>query len=125
MAIETIWDEYYEQVRNFVNNKTNHHPDAEDIVQTVFIKVHRHMSDMKDEMKLRGWIYQIARNTITDHFRKEMRTDELPEQMESTDENQEADFSEEAIIGMRDVLAYLPDKYREAVELSELKEEAA
>ncbi|MBB3129011.1 RNA polymerase sigma-70 factor (ECF subfamily) [Paenibacillus rhizosphaerae] len=118
---EKLWDQYHEPIAGFVARRTNRHPDAEDIVQTVFMKAYRHLPELQDPDRLRAWLYQIARNAVADHFRKERRLDELPEQLPSVAEEEDDDFSQEAICGMKGVIPYLPDKYREAVELSELK----
>lgn len=73
MNLERLWDEYHEHVRNFVLHKTNHHTDTEDIVQMTFMKAYEGMARLQDEEKRRAWIFQIARNSIVDHFRKEKR----------------------------------------------------
>lgn len=85
------------------------------------MKAYRHLPQLQDETKLRAWLFQIARNAIADHFRKEKPTDELPDHMPGPELAAPEDYSEEAIAYMKGVLCYLPDKYREAVELSELK----
>ncbi|WP_145135865.1 RNA polymerase sigma factor SigZ [Paenibacillus sp. Y412MC10] len=118
---EMLWDQYHEPISAFVARRTNRHPDTEDIVQTVFMKAYLHLPELQDPDRLRAWLYQIARNAVTDHFRKERRLDELPDQLPSVVEEEDEDFSQEAICGMKGVIPYLPDKYREAVELSELK----
>ncbi|WP_436756479.1 sigma factor, partial [Streptomyces sp. URMC 124] len=83
------------------------------IVQTVFMKAYRHLPELQDPDRLRAWLYQIARNTVADHFRKEKRLDELPEQIPSVMEEEAEDNLQEAICGMKGVIPYLPDKYRE------------
>lgn len=121
MKLESLWDEYYEHVRNFVLQKTNYHADAEDIVQTTFMKAYEGLALLKDEEKRRAWIFQIARNSIADHFRKEKRTEELPDTVILMEEEHVTDCSLEATEGMMSILTHLPDKYREALELSELQ----
>ncbi|MDT3428891.1 RNA polymerase sigma-70 factor (ECF subfamily) [Paenibacillus forsythiae] len=121
MNTEALWEAYHEHVRRFVNHKTNFHPDAEDIVQNVFIKAFARLDDVKDDLKIRAWLFQIARNCIVDHYRKEKRTDELPDQLRFDDEYEEPDPNQEAVIGLKNVIRLLPDKYREALEFSELK----
>ncbi|MDR9857002.1 RNA polymerase sigma factor SigZ [Paenibacillus sp. VCA1] len=118
---EMLWEQYHGPILGYVKQKTNRHPDAEDIVQTVFIKAYRHLPQLQDKTKLRAWLFQIARNAIADHFRKEKPTDELPDHMPDPELSAPDGYSEEAIAGMKGVFPYLPDKYREALELSELK----
>lgn len=121
MEIEALWSEYHEPVRRFVQSKTGYHPDAEDIVQNVFMKAHSHLNEVKDEQRIQAWIFQIARNSIADHYRKDKRTEELPGELQTIDEYEEPDYAKEVIACFRSVLPSLPEKYREALELSELK----
>jgi RNA polymerase sigma-70 factor (ECF subfamily) len=39
-------------------------------VQEVFLRILRHRQTFRDNTPFRAWIYQIARNTRIDHFRK-------------------------------------------------------
>ncbi|PLT48059.1 RNA polymerase sigma factor SigZ [Paenibacillus pasadenensis] len=121
MKVEQLWEEYHEAVRKFVLHKTNRHPDADDIVQMTFMKAYEGLARLQDEEKRRAWIYQIARNSIVDHFRKTKRADALPEQVAMAEEEPAAACNSEAAEGMMSILARLPDKYREALELSELQ----
>ena len=44
--------------------------DAEDVLQSVFLKIHQKLSSLKNEQRLEAWVFQIARNAIVDHLRK-------------------------------------------------------
>lgn len=67
MNIETVWREYQEPVQRFVRNRARSEADADDIVQTAFLKIYANQDQLKDERKLKPWIYQIVRNAIVDH----------------------------------------------------------
>jgi len=121
MNVEQLWEEYHEQIRNFVWHKTNDHADTEDIVQMTFMKAYEGMARLQDEEKRRAWIFQIARNSIVDHFRKKKKTETLPDNVNLIEEESVADCNSEAARGMMNILARMPDKYREALELAELQ----
>lgn len=121
MTFNELWEQYNDHIRNFVQDKTRFHPDAEDIVQNVFVKAYRSIGDVRDDRKIRAWLFQIARNSIIDHFRKVKRTEELQDQYSIEDRYEEQDPAKEAVIGLKNVILQMPDKYREALELSELK----
>ncbi|MFK7694499.1 RNA polymerase sigma factor SigZ [Paenibacillus sp. HJGM_3] len=121
MTFEELWEQHHDPIRNFVQDKTRYHPDAEDIVQNVFVKAYRRIDDLRDEQKMRAWLFQIARNSIIDHFRKVKRTEELQDQHSIEDRYEESDPDKEAVFGLQNVIRQMPDKYREALELSELK----
>jgi len=46
------------------------HEDAEDILQETFIQVYRFAGSFRGESKLFTWLYRIATNECTTHFRK-------------------------------------------------------
>lgn len=121
MEISVIWNDYYPQLKRFVSNRINNQADAEDVVQQVFIKINDHIDDLKDDQKLTSWIYQIARNSMVDYFRKEKWNDELLDQHQTTDEYDEPDLAQEVIACFESVIQQLPEKYKVALELSMLK----
>lgn len=121
MDAVAIWTEYHEPVKRFVMTRIRERADVDDIVQNVFMKVHIHISDLKDEEKRGSWIFQIARNSIVDHYRKTRSGEELPEQLSVVDEYAEIDYDQEVIACFQSVLPCLPDKYREALELTEYR----
>jgi RNA polymerase sigma-70 factor (ECF subfamily) len=118
--ISTItWDSLYNELLCFVYNKVKSKATAEDIVQDVFVKVHMKSAQLKEAEKISGWIYQITRNAVVDHFRKLSRT------IEPIDVNWESEYQ-----GLNDCVAHclkvliktLPDKYRIPLELTELED---
>lgn len=66
---EEIWREFHERLRAFILSSVRNEPDTEDILQEVFLRIHKGVHTLKDEGKIRSWIYQLVRNTITDYYR--------------------------------------------------------
>lgn len=121
LEISLIWHDYYPQLKKFVSNRIHNQADVEDIVQQVFMKINNHIEDLKDDQKLTSWIYQIARNSMVDYFRKEKWNDELLDQQQTIDEYDEPDLAQEVIACFESVIQQLPEKYKVALELSMLK----
>ena len=67
---EQIYLDYYGKVSAYIRVKVENFHDAEDLTAQVFEKIYTRL-DSFDESKasLSTWIYTIARNTVTDHFR--------------------------------------------------------
>lgn len=65
-----IYAQYCDKVFGFVRSKVFNQNDAEDIVQTVFLKVYSNL-DKYDETKasMSTWIYTITRNTVYDYLK--------------------------------------------------------
>ncbi len=120
MNIEPIWKQLIAPLKGFVAKRVNNHAAVDHIVQNVFIKIANHISELKDSQKIRVWIYQITRNTIIYYYRKQKPTDELPPNLQIIDEYDEQDLSKKLSSCIRPMIKQLPDKYREAIELTEL-----
>ena len=65
-----IYQAYYPKALAYIRNRINEKEDAEDLAQTVFLKVF-HKLDTFDETKsaLSTWIYRITNNTLIDYYR--------------------------------------------------------
>jgi RNA polymerase sigma-70 factor (ECF subfamily) len=68
----------------------NHHQDAEDLTQRVFIRVYRSSARYAPKAKFSTWIFTIARNLLIDEIKKRQRrpkivSDELIENKKSMD----------------------------------------
>ncbi len=114
----TIWDQTRNHLLNFVLRYTKDKPLAEDIVHDVFLKVHDKLPQLRERDKISGWIFRIAKNAITDHFRSKSRT------VQSVDldwDSEGVTLTDCVSACMRDMIATLPDKYREALELAEFR----
>ena len=52
--------------------------DVDDIVQRVFLQVHRALPTLRDADRLHAWIYQTTRRAIADYYRAPSHTREVP-----------------------------------------------
>lgn len=92
------------------------HEDAEDILQETFINVYRFADSFKGDSKLFTWLYRIATNECTKHFRKnknwlknaELITDRLIGDQTGTD----SDNSETMLVKFQQAILKLPEKQR-------------
>lgn len=55
---------------NFIRKRVKSDVDAEDIMQDVFYQLVRVSEDMSTIKKISSWLFQVARNKITDSYRK-------------------------------------------------------
>ena len=87
---DTIYRDYYPKVLGYLSHHLNQKEDAEDLAQTVFLKVYGNL-DAFDETKssISTWIFNIMRNTLIDHLRKQSLPveNELSEEIASDDED--------------------------------------
>jgi RNA polymerase sigma-70 factor (ECF subfamily) len=112
------WAKTQYELRNFVYRRVRDKALADDIVQDVFLKVHAKLGQLKDMEKITGWIYTITRNVITDYFRNKSKT------ISAHDLDWESDhqiLNDCVSSCLQEMLLTLPEKYREALELTEIK----
>jgi RNA polymerase sigma-70 factor, ECF subfamily len=67
---EAIWRTLSDRLRQFIRTKVSAAADADDILQSVFLRIHQNVGQLRDSDRLEPWVFQIARNAIADHFRK-------------------------------------------------------
>src|SRR5579872_1229212 len=58
------------RLRNFIRRRVPDEGDAEDILQEVFYELVEAYRLMKPIEKIGAWLFRVARNRITDRFRK-------------------------------------------------------
>lgn len=132
---QQIWAEFSDRLRAFIRRRVESAADAEDILQEVFLRIHRHAGTVERQERFVSWLFQVTRNAITDYYRAPVRRRELPagavpdydEAVESTgagfDDGDDASgqAGRELAHCLRPMVARLPPHYREAVTLVDLE----
>lgn len=112
--INQIWDDFTAQLKRFIASRIHREADVEDILQDVFIKIHRGIDRLEDRSKLHAWVYQITRNAINDYYRKSEQavefSSELPEMVE--EETADEEVEAEVATWLKPMMEELPEKYR-------------
>ena len=75
---EELWQLVHDGLRAFIAKRVNDQGHVDDILQDVFVRVHRQIDSVNDPGRLVSWIYQVTRNAIIDHYRKPGRQREVP-----------------------------------------------
>ncbi len=109
---------FQKELLGYVIKKVKDKSLAEDIVHDVFIKVQTKSAQIKDNDKVFAWIYRITRNTIIDHFRLQSRIIKASDVDWGSDKQYLNQCVERCLT---EKLATLPEKYRQALELSEVQ----
>ena len=116
---EILWEEHRTRLLAFVRRRVSSVHDAEDLVQDILLKAARHSDDIRNEASLQAWMYRIARNTITDHYRAHRHETE-PLDTEPAEEV-EHESAVEAIAGcLEPFIQDLDPAYRDALVLADL-----
>jgi RNA polymerase sigma-70 factor, ECF subfamily len=118
---EKVWQEYHPRLRAFIKSRISDDMAADDVLQNVFLKMHTGLASLKDETKLKSWLYQIARNAIIDHFRSQKPFVDVPEWLPQPETDPCERVTQELSECLQPMMHRLPENYREAVILSELR----
>jgi RNA polymerase sigma factor (sigma-70 family) len=74
MLVRTYQQRVYYHIRKMVID----HDDADDLTQEVFIKIHRHIENFREDSQLFTWIYRIATNECLSFLEKKKKRFFLP-----------------------------------------------
>ncbi len=131
---EELWQLVHDGLRAFIAKRVNDHDHVDDILQDVFVRVHRQMDTVNDPRRIVSWIYQVTRNAIIDHYRKPGRQREIPaglsselevfeevsKSSEATRRDEGGEFRSELAGCIRPMIDRLSQDYRDAITLVEI-----
>jgi RNA polymerase sigma-70 factor (ECF subfamily) len=115
-AYQTHVTAIYQYIYSRVGNRS----DAEDLTSQVFMKAIRGMRSDVSVAELRSWLYQVAQTTLADHWR-EYYAEYAGELDEDIAGSPPAEVNQEATQRVDSLLAQLPDRYRQVLELRFLR----
>ena len=108
-----IWNDFNDQLLNFIRTKVHDKDAANDILQDVFVKIHSKLSTLSSSEKLTSWIYQITRNSIVDYFRKQKQMAPIKEQAIGENINPDEEMNIEKCL--KPFLNQLSPQYKDAL----------
>lgn len=121
LPTERAWELLSDRLRGFLSRRVADPQAAEDLLQETFLRLHQKIDDLDDEARLSAWVFRVARNLVVDHYRASGSRPEAyredAEAIEASDEN-----INRLVAGwLPEMIAGLPETYREAVALYELE----
>jgi RNA polymerase sigma-70 factor (ECF subfamily) len=121
-----VWEEFHASLLAFIARRVRDRDTAEDILQDVMLRIHRRAGELEHPAALGAWVHQIARNAITDHYRRAAVRREHPSGIELGDETPSSapdlDMTRSEIAAcLRPLLNQLTPVYRKALTLTELE----
>lgn len=116
--VPKLWLEHQNELKNFIFKRVKDQELSNDILQEVLLKVYKFCHSKSGVRNVRSWLFQIAQNTIIDHYRKQAKfvDKEIPE----TGEEDENLAFKEALNYIRPMLKFLPEEYAVPVKLADI-----
>ena len=122
ITTEEIWRLLSEKLRSFFAKRVSSEEIAEDLLQETFIRIHSKLNTLDDRQRFTAWVFQMARNILVDHYRSKAGELQAQEFEDCPEESTgEENLNELLIDWLPSMIEKLPDLYRPAVELYELK----
>jgi RNA polymerase sigma factor (sigma-70 family) len=110
------------RLRNFIRRRVPDPRDAEDILQDVFFELVEANRLLMPIEHITGWLFQVARNRITDLFRRRRPETEVDLLLPSTDAGPDALYARHALLdALEDAVAQLPVEQREVFVAHEIE----
>lgn len=129
-SFEKIFEHFFDRIFRYVSFRVKSE-DSEDLVGDVFLKVVQHLDRYQKTEKagFNAWIFRIAHNTVVDFYRKpkdivieaednENIFQQIPDQNLLPNELVHQTMENKKLL---ELLARIPDQYREVLELKYLE----
>lgn len=118
------WSDVAARLRPFVAHRVP--PcDVDDVLQDVLLRMHRGLPALRQDDRFSAWMFQVARNAITDAGRRHVHAPLEDHELDATPAEPSANDDGEAATALAGCvslfIAQLPSPYREAVTLVELE----
>ena len=131
LETEAVWKEFHGRLRAYVGRRVRGSEDVEDIVQKVFLEIHRGLPRLRRQQSVAAWVFRSAHNAVVDHYRSPARRREVASGG-TTDlepalagaprrEDEDASDSMSGASCLRPVVAILRPADRDAIEAIELQ----
>lgn len=128
-----LWRTLNVRLAAFVSRRIGDPHAAEDVAQEVLLRLYRSLDQLRAGDRLDAFAYRIARNAIIDHHRSTASAKELPsapdDLLERIDSDNSIGDEPDAVAGpqelarcLQPLVRRLPDRYREALTLTDLGE---
>jgi RNA polymerase sigma-70 factor, ECF subfamily len=124
---KVLWSEFHRPLGAFLARRVRRDADVDDLLQEVFVRIHRRIDTLAQAERVDAWIFQIARNALIDFERvratrndaRQPRTEEIEAMAVPVPEPEEGQG--ELAACLRPMIATLPEPYREALRLTEIE----
>jgi RNA polymerase sigma-70 factor, ECF subfamily len=122
-SVEGAYARYVVPIYRFLYSRLGNQEEAEDLTSEVFLKAVRQLEPHRDDASVQAWLYQVARTTLADHWRRRSRVPQDPlGYLDLPDPSGTAVRPDETAARMaRWLLEQLPDRYREVLTLRFLR----
>jgi RNA polymerase sigma-70 factor (ECF subfamily) len=122
LPTERIWRELSNRLRQFIRSRVKSVTDVDDVLQTVLLRIHQKFDALRSAERMESWVFQIARNAVTDHFREKRNAqNEDASLVTYTEPSGEENANREVAGCVAALIDHLPEDQKRAVSMYELE----
>ena len=115
--ISSLWLEYRNGLKYYMLKKVKNEEVANDLTHEVLMKVYDSCCSSTNIRNVKSWMFQIAHNTMVDHFKKQQKfTNTIPEYYA---DNETVAYQESSEL-LGPLIELLPEKYAVPLRLSDI-----
>ncbi len=119
-SLQKLYEDNVRAIYRFIYSKVGNREEAEDLTSQVFMKAVRSMDNARDVQSIQGWLFQVARTTVADHWREyyRIRADSLDDLLADGWEapaEHTRQLPDEPDARAHRILSRLPARYREVL----------
>jgi len=118
------WEKLNKTLLLCIKKRIKNKEDAEDILQDVYIKLHKNINNLNDIKKIISWIDQITQNTINDYYKKNYKRKNInfEEYYAKLTQEEKNNLNDEVLISIKKIINELPKDSKEIIELYEFED---
>ncbi|MEE9405483.1 MAG: RNA polymerase sigma factor SigZ [Algisphaera sp.] len=124
LATHDVWEQFRDALHRFLQRRVGNDHVAEDLLQEVFLRIHRGLPALKNDQRIGPWVYRIARNAVTDHYRRKRVSAVNLVDHEPAQPNEPEVIDPQLAACLRMMLECLPAEQRDAVVRVDLEGES-
>ena len=122
LSTKEVWELLSARLSGFILSRVADEHAASDLLQETFLRIHKNLSTLDNKQRVVSWVFQIARNLITDYYRSKSQAEDGTTTEPQTDRSESENMNEHIAGCTTALLTHLPDTYREAVRLYEIEQ---
>ena len=119
-CLVSAWEAHWRELGAWLRSSSGQREVAEDLLQDVFVKAMRQGPQFCSVGNARAWLFEVARNTLHDHFRRRHQSVELDDQLPEPDEEGLSPI-DRLVSCLPRVLGELSEADREVISLCDLQ----
>lgn len=117
-AFRSLYEEVRPGLHNVVRRLCGDDDLAQELVQRAFVRAYESLPELREDLAFAGWMRRIAINLLRDHWRRDQRNADLPEDddlgaLQDPAADPQELFEDQQVRGhLEEALADLPEMFR-------------